>query len=199
MEPTQSCEREYDFTLVLFDSVKLTEDVENALFDAGCDDATISVRNGRMYLTFSRMADSLKKAILTAIQNVTEAGIGAEILRVDDCNLVTQSDIARRIGRSRQLIHQYITGLRGPGNFPPPACNITDEAPLWYWCEIAYWLWENDMIKEDVLREAQELSAINTVLDLNYHKHFVPELLEEVINLIADPSNELLTDCEPCP
>jgi len=116
----KTSEAEHDFTLVLTGFTRLTERVENALYEAGCDDATLSMRCGRPYLTFSRVAPSLKEAILSAIRDVRKAGIGADVLRVDDCSLVTQADIARKIGRSRQLVHQYITGTRGPGAFPPP-------------------------------------------------------------------------------
>jgi hypothetical protein len=85
-----------------------------------------------VFLTFSRTAASLKEAIFSAIGDVRKANIGADVLRVDVCNLVTQADIARKIGRTRQLVHQYITGVRGPGGFPSPACDITDGDPLWY-------------------------------------------------------------------
>ena len=101
-KPRTECEREHDFALVLSGMTELTPEVQDALFEAGCDDATISVRAGRVYLTFSRNSRSLKDAILTAIQDVKNARVGADVLRVDVCNLVTQADIARKIGRSRQ-------------------------------------------------------------------------------------------------
>jgi hypothetical protein len=176
-----SCKTEHDFVLVLTATSKLTPAAEDALFEAGCDDATISARSGRAYLTFSRAANSMKDAIISAIHDVQRANIGVNVLRVDTCNLVTQADIARKIGRSRQLIHQYMIGVRGPGGFPPPACEICDESPLWYWCEVAYWLWQNDMIKEDVLREAQEVSIINSVLELAYQRQIEPERTAEVL------------------
>src|SRR5712692_6543367 len=116
----KECEKEYDFTLVLTGFTELSSATEHALFEAGCDDATLSVRFGRVYLTFSRPAPTLKDAILSAIRDVRKAKIGADVLRVDNCDLITQSDVARRIGRSRQLVNQYITGSRGPGGFPPP-------------------------------------------------------------------------------
>ena len=180
METTKACEREHDFALVLTGITELTPEAENALFEAGCDDATISVRSGRVFLTFSRTAPTLPDAIISAIQDVRRAGVGAEVLRVDYCNLVTQADIARKIGRSRQLVHQYITGARGPGGFPAPACNITDDSPLWFWCEVAYWLWQNDMIREDVLREAEEVAVINSVLEFEYQRQLKPDRTEEI-------------------
>jgi hypothetical protein len=182
---TNSCDCEHDFTLVLSGITELTSEVMNALYEAGCDDGTIAMRSGRPYMTFSREAPSMKDAILSAIDNIRKAGIGADVLRVDYCNLVTQADIARKIGRSRQLVHQYMTGERGPGAFPMPACAITEKVPLWFWCEVAYWLWENNLVKEEVLRDAKEVETINSVLDLKRQKMDNPELTQEVIQSVS--------------
>ena len=116
---------------------------------------------------------------------INGCGFGLRVLRVDVCNLVTQSDIARKIGRSRQLVHQYMIGVRGPGGFPPPACNITENAPLWYWCEVAYWLWSNDLISQDVLQEAQEVAVVNSVLDLEHQRQIAPELTKEIMQSLC--------------
>ncbi|MBI3461842.1 MAG: hypothetical protein HY000_02115 [Planctomycetes bacterium] len=180
----KNCETEHDFTLVL-DGIDMTPEAEDALFEAGCNDATISIRSGRVYMTFSRHASSLKDAITSAIEDVRKANIGASVLRVDSCNLVTPAEIARRIDRSRQLVHQYINGDRGPGNFPPPACGITDEAPLWYWCEVSWWLRQNDMITEHMYREAQDMAAINSVLELEYMQRREPTLTQEIIKRLG--------------
>jgi hypothetical protein len=179
---------EYDFTLALTGISELNQKIEDALYEAGCDDATLSVRSGRVFVTFSRNADSLKDAILSAIHDVRKANIGAEVLRVDECNLVTQAEIARKSGRSRQMIHQYIKGIRGPGGFPPPVCDLCEGQPLWYWCEVAYWLWTNNLIKEVMYREAQELDVINTVLELNTSQRRTPGLTQEVVKSVGNPS-----------
>lgn len=185
MDATKARETEYDFVLILTGITEVTTEVENALFEAGCDDATISVRFGRVFLTFSRTANSPKDAILSALRDVQKANIGAGVLRIDVSNLVTQADIGRKIGRSRQLVHQYITGVRGPGGFPSPACDMSDGAPVWYWTEVARWLRENDMIKEEVLREAQEVAAINSVLELQRQRLLDPVLMEEVLRAVG--------------
>ena len=88
--------REHEFVLVLDGVEELGRRVMDALYEAGCDDATPSVRFGRVYLTFAREAASLKEAILSAIRDVKRAEIGAEALSVDRCNLVSQADISRR-------------------------------------------------------------------------------------------------------
>ncbi len=76
MSPTpQTRDREYDFTLI-FDGVReLTPAVEDALFQTGCDDATVSMQHGRLYIEFSRSAVSLEDAIFSAIHDATSVGI----------------------------------------------------------------------------------------------------------------------------
>ena len=85
MNPTpQTCDREYHFALVVGGVSELTSAVEDALFRAGCDDATLSMQHGRLYIEFSRSAGSLEDAIIGAIHDVRKAEIGAEVFRVDE-------------------------------------------------------------------------------------------------------------------
>ena len=179
------CETEHNFTLVLDLPSEVTEEIECALFEAGCSDCTISVFAGRLILTFTRIARSMDGAITSAIRDVRAASIGATILRVDDCNLVTQSEIARKIERTRQQVHQYITGERGPGGFPPPACHITDKAPLWHWCEVAHWLFTQGIIKENAWKDAVAIDAINIILDYCNQKSVNPEMFNRLFDELA--------------
>lgn len=77
---------EYDFAFTLAGVAEVCPAIEDALFVAGCDDATLSVRAGRVSLEFTRAAPSLREAVLAAIRDVRRAGIGAEVLRVDADN-----------------------------------------------------------------------------------------------------------------
>ena len=74
---------EYDFTLVLSGVPELTAAVEDALFEAGCDDATLSLQGGEVSLDFTRAAPSLHEAVAGAVGDVRRAGIGADVLRVE--------------------------------------------------------------------------------------------------------------------
>jgi hypothetical protein len=181
----QACEREYDFALILSGVQELTTEIEDALFEAGCDDATLSIQYGSIYMEFSRNSASLEDAILSAIRDVRKANIGADVLRVDDCNLVTPAEIARRIGRSRQLVHQYMTGTRGPGGFPAPDCNLTEGAPLWAWCAVSYWLSQNDMIRPEEFQNAEVVAAVNNVLESRHQRGRQPELVAQIAKAIA--------------
>ncbi|HUY33685.1 MAG TPA: hypothetical protein VMV69_13125 [Pirellulales bacterium] len=76
-------------------------------------------------------------------------------------------------------------GRRGPGGFPGPVCEIADGIWLWYWCEVAYWLWQNDVIKEDVLRDAEDVDTINAVLEMQHQQRMRRELTEEVMRSVG--------------
>lgn len=187
MQATNTTQREFDFALIVGGVPELMRRVEDALFEAGCDDATLSIQYGLLYMEFSRPAPSLQEAILSAIRDVEGAGIGAQVLRIDECHLVSASDIARRIERSRQLVHQYITGQRGPGGFPPPACHLADHAPLWAWCAVSHWLVQNNLIRPEVGWNAEVVYTINMVLERRQYTP-PPELLAEITREL-NPTN----------
>lgn len=182
-QPDRSCEREFDFALIVGGVPELMGDVEDALFEAGCDDCTLSVQYGQLYLEFSRSAASIQEAILSAIRDVCKAGIGARVLRVDDCNLVTAADIARRIDRSRQLVHQYMTGQRGPGGFPPPCCHLSENSPLWTWCAVSFWLAQNNLLRPEASWDAEVVASINFALEREQCGH--PELRDEIARALS--------------
>lgn len=181
-----TCEREYDFALILSKPSELTDETAGALFAAGCDDATPSVTYGRVWLEFSRSALSYKEAVLGAIRDVRNAGIGADVLQVDECNLVTQAEIARKIQKSPQYVHQLMAGRRGPGGFPPPVCHLSENTWLWQWCAVSFWLCQNNVIRPEVMEEAEINYAINTVLE-KAHAQFAPnqDLIREIEAAVA--------------
>ena len=183
MKTPNDCGCEHDFVLVLDGVKEIGPRVMDALFEAGCDDATPSLRFGRVYLTFTREAPSLREAILSAIRDVKRANIGASVLYIDDCNLVSQADIARRIGRTRQMIGQYISAARGPGNFPAPVCDLTVGHPLWQWCEVSYWLFQNGIVSETVLEESRVIAVINSTLEFLHQRAYDSSLVEEIFRM----------------
>lgn len=179
-KPGTTCDREHDFALIVEGVPELTDTVSDALFEAGCDDATITMRHGLLYIEFSRSAASLQDAILSAIDAVRSALPEARILRVDECDLVTAAEIARKIDRSRQLVHQYMTGRRGPGGFPPPECYITDTKPLWAWCAVSHWLVQNNLLRPEEGWNAEVVAAINNTLEMQRRRTRHPELVKEI-------------------
>ena len=81
----------YEFTLVLAESLELTEELADALFAAGCDDGTPGTCHGVFSVDFHREAVSLEDAIRSAIEDVKTAGY--EVTRVEiAAEAVVQTD-----------------------------------------------------------------------------------------------------------
>lgn len=180
MKKSKEVRREFDFALVSGGVAELSPATADALFEAGCDDATISLRHGLLYAEFSRAGRSLKDAILSAIRDLRDADVGADVLRVDECDLVTPAEIARRINRSRQLVSQYINGQRGGGDFPPPECKLDEDSPLWSWCSVARWLADRGLLQAHETSRAETVAAINSSLEAaRWHKR-QPRLFKDI-------------------
>ena len=81
---------EHEFVLVLTGISSLSEAMEDALYQAGCNDATISVRQGRVTMRFSRAGVTARDAIESATLDVRKANIGADVLRVEFSNYVNE-------------------------------------------------------------------------------------------------------------
>ena len=178
-------EKEYEFNLLLDGIHDLETHELDALFEAGCDDATISVTNGNVSMMFSRKSVSLKDAIISAIKNVRASHIGAQVSRVDQGNLVTLTEIAHRIRRTLPVMMDYWNGTRGSGGFPPPVCHITEEVPLWYWSDVASWLHSHSMIGDEEWREAH-VNVINNLLEHQHQLQTTPELTQEIMQALDD-------------
>jgi predicted DNA-binding transcriptional regulator AlpA len=153
---------EHHFTLTFRGA--LTDARLDALFEAGCDDATFSTKGELTFGEFDREAPSLLDAVVSAIAAVESVGV--EVLHVDPDELVWASEIAERTGRSRQSIDMLIRGQRGPGNFPAPASHATRN-PLWRWSEVEAWFAAYEGRPADSERSAV-LGALNGALEARH-------------------------------
>ena len=73
----------YEFTLILKGTPELTEEMADALYEAGCDDGTPSTCNGVCSIDFHREAESLEAAIRSAIAHVKSAGYEVERVEIE--------------------------------------------------------------------------------------------------------------------
>ena len=64
----------YEFTMILSRGTELTEELAEALFEAGCDDGSPGSSQGVVSIDFHREAESLEAAIRSAISDVQKAG-----------------------------------------------------------------------------------------------------------------------------
>jgi hypothetical protein len=67
----------YQFTLVLKNVDEDTLELEDSLYEAGCDDALINFRSGTVCLDFDREAVSLEDAVVSAIKDVESSSVKA--------------------------------------------------------------------------------------------------------------------------
>jgi hypothetical protein len=154
------------FTLVLLSPRVVSPEFENAVFEAGCDDATIGCRTGIVYLEFDRDAPSVLDAILAAIDEVQSIQ-GASVAHVEPDDLVTASEIARRTGRTRESVRLLIEGARGPGGFPTPVSGARGKsARVWRWTEVMEWF-EAQGFAVGTAPEARVIAAVNGALALS--------------------------------
>ncbi len=142
-----------------------TDALLDALFEAGCDDATISHKGELIFADFDREASSMLDAIVSAISDV-ESVEGLEVLRVDPDELVWAAEIAERVGRTRQSVDQLIKAQRGPGGFPAPASHASRN-PLWRWTEVETWFAGYEG-REPETERSVVLGAINGALQARH-------------------------------
>lgn len=78
----------YRFTIFFRDIDYMTEEMSEALYEAGCDDCSPASSGGRAYAHFSREAESLETAVASAESNVQAAGYQVDHVQIG------QQDIA---------------------------------------------------------------------------------------------------------
>lgn len=155
----------YQFILILKNVNENTPGLEDSLYEAGCDDALINFRNGAVYLEFDREGVSFEEAVISAIKDVQSSTLNAEVLRVAPENLVTLSEMAKRLGVTRQIVSLWIKGERRK-SFPAPIMRLIEKSPLWNWCEVTDWLYQNRIIDNKALVDnALFIENINAALE----------------------------------
>ena len=74
-------DKTYEFTLIYDGPTELTDELENAIFEAGCGDALLSIIDGQMVLDFNREAPSLREALSSAIDDLERTGLPIRLIR----------------------------------------------------------------------------------------------------------------------
>jgi predicted DNA-binding transcriptional regulator AlpA len=158
-------QKAFQFTLVLNNVHENTPDLEDSLYEAGCDDALVNFRNGTVYLDFDRKASSLEEAVISAIKDIQSSSVEANVASVAPENLVTETEVAKRLKISRQTVSLWIKGERRK-SFPHPVMRLAEKSPLWNWSEIVNWLYENKIVDDkELVENALFLANINAALE----------------------------------
>lgn len=155
---------EFVLTFALKDSNADPLDYSDALYEAGCDDATVGVgKRGSIALDFSREAPDAKTAIQSAIDAVLKAIPGAELVEAKP-DLVNLSDLAEMVGCSRQNVRKYAAGEIRTAQSPFPLPAFTGAPDLWHLLEVVAWLSEHTELRPP--KEVMEISAVNYRVNL---------------------------------
>jgi hypothetical protein len=129
---------EYDFELrfkLPADDTDADEVVER-LGEAGCDDALIGVgQPGRIALKFAREAESAKRAIVSALEDVKKAIPAAKLIEAGP-DFVGLTDVADMLGMSRQNMRKLM--LAHAATFPAPIHE--GSAAVWHLEPVLQWL-----------------------------------------------------------
>lgn len=178
----------FEFTLILESSVAKHDLLEDAIQEAGCDDSTLSFRNGIVSLHIVRKSENLEAAILSAIGKLESARVPILVIRLEPSDLVTAAEIARRLNRSRQSVQQLITGVRGDGGFPVPVAGITAKTMIWSWKEVVEWfLIKNKGVEPSMLIDAKVIRLLNDALRFRYQQHKIQQI-EHYIKMLNSGS-----------
>jgi hypothetical protein len=157
---------DYQFTLILKNVDPQTPSLEDSLFESGCDDALINFKNNTVYLDFDRASSNLQKAVITAIHDIESSPVGAQVTAVTPDDFVTESDIAKRLNKKRQLVSLWVKGTRRTKHpFPNPVMKLSERSPCWRWREITAWLYKNELIKKESVDDANFLAHVNVALE----------------------------------
>lgn len=156
----------YEFTLVLEGTDVLSDAAVDALYEAGCADATFGEVQGCQYADFTRKARSLAEAVGSAKRAIESAVAGARVIRVEPEDLVTAADIAERTGRTRESVRLLISGARGPGAFRPPVSHLKSRGRIWRWADVAKWFASALGEEYPSTKEADFIAALNAALEV---------------------------------
>ncbi|MCX4476690.1 hypothetical protein OOK44_09495 [Streptomyces cellulosae] len=130
----------YMFTLEIenFD-IRNEATVERFYEDA--EEAYLSARDGLVDATYVIEADEDDPcdAVLDAANHLRSLIPEARVTQVA-LDLVSVSDIAARVNKSRATIRSWVKGTRGPGKFPRPLSTLGGGVQIWHWPEVNEWL-----------------------------------------------------------
>lgn len=164
---TMMSEYEFTLTFALPDDQENPEYFEDALYEAGCDDAIVGTgTQGSIALDFVREAPSAEQAVNSAIENVLQAIPGSELTEAKP-DLVGLTDVAQILQCSRQNVRKYMMTYK---DFPRPI-HSSGKVQLWHLLEIA--LFPKFTVPKALIETARTTFRIN--LDIQKH-HFEARL-----------------------
>jgi len=155
----------YEFELIfkVDNSNENLLDYSDRLYEAGCDDALVSVGQlGMIALSFVREAENAQIAIDSAIENVKTAMPHAELIEASP-DFVSITDVAAILGHSRQYTRKLFnekSGLPSPIHMGSPT--------IWHLSEVLNWI--KSITKNGINLSDSLLEISNTTRQVNFKK-----------------------------
>lgn len=137
----------YHFTVVVRDARANLSELEDKFFEAGCDDALLCSYNDTIYLEFDREADNAEQAVSSALNDIRS--LGFHDLIVEEQGYSTLAEMAERAGMTRQALSLYAQNKRGDGNFPRPMYGLASKSAMYFWPEVATWLFNQGKLNKN--------------------------------------------------
>ena len=155
--------KEFNFELIfkLVDNQDSNEYLD-ALFENGCDDATISTGQlGMLSLSFTREAINASEALESAINDVKKAIPSAKLIEATP-DIVNISEISSILGHSRQytrkLFNSETSSLPAPIHIGNPS--------IWHLSEVLDWLKSVGKQENKINEHLFELSHITREINI---------------------------------
>jgi hypothetical protein len=167
---------DYTFTLRFLSPGDGLEDLSIQIYER-TDDASLMGpdEDGSFLLEFDRRSTSLSRALAAGLDELLKALPEATVLRVEEDDLATMADIAKRSGRTPESIRLLVNGRRGPGGFPPAAGRLDARTKVWRWADVAQWF--EELLGEPLpdTSDSAFLQAFNDALEIRRLLHRLGE------------------------
>jgi hypothetical protein len=129
--------------------VDLDDDATLELLAERLTDLAWSESDGVVTATIHTPAKDPVGVALQTARRIRHALPDAEVLEVDQ-ELVSISDIASRLGVSREAVRLWVEGRRGPGGFPLHVGVVSNgKSKLWRWPDVQSWMHEHYRLGDD--------------------------------------------------
>ncbi len=130
----------FSFTVIARDPAgrggEAIDAIADALFEAGCDDATVAIQNNVVVIEFDREARNFLHALAAAVHDVRNARL--QVLRVEPDEYASAAEIARRCAVSREAVRKWFQVHARTA--PAPVIAASTASPLYDWPSVLRWL-----------------------------------------------------------
>jgi|HubBroStandDraft_6_1064221.scaffolds.fasta_scaffold73311_2 hypothetical protein len=167
---------DYTFTLRFLLPGRRAEDLSTWVYERIADASLMGPDDdGSFLLEFDRRSTSLPSALVGALGELLRILPDAIVLRIEEDDLATMADIAKRSGRTPESVRLLVNGRRGPGGFPPAAGRLDARTKVWRWADAAQWFEETLGQPLPDTADCAFLQAFNDALEIRRLAHRLSE------------------------